>query len=201
MPYITEEIWQHLSDKVSYPSIIDQVSIMKASYPGVRPEWLDEEVENRFGLLKDVIVALRTIRSENNVPPDKTGTALIIPANPADEAWLSSQSGLINLFVRLSRTTVDPHAAKPKFAGQAVVRGNNIFLELEGLIDRTVEIERLTKEIDHQAKIAESARQRLSNESFVSRAPAAVVDKEKEKLQSILHNLEKLEKSLAALKG
>jgi valyl-tRNA synthetase len=201
MPFITEEIWGHLREAVNYPALIDHPSIMHAAYPVCREEWFDNQQEERFALLKEIIVALRTIRSENNIPPDKIGRAIIVPATLQDSAWLETQTGLINMFARLSATTVNSHAPKPRFAGQSVVRGTSVYLELEGLIDRAVEMDRLTKEIEHQRTIAEGARQRLSNESFVSRAPAAVVQKEKEKYSGILTNIDKLEKSLLMFKG
>jgi valyl-tRNA synthetase len=201
MPFITEEIWQNLRQSVAYPALIDHETIMLAAYPVEQPGWINDAQEEQFELLKEVIVALRTIRAENNIPPDKSGTAIIVPATPADSAWLSSQTALINMFARLSHASIDPHAVKPKFAGQAVVRGVTVYLELEGLIDRRVETERLTKEIDHHRAVAQAAHERLGNESFISRAPAAVVEKEKEKYQSILQTIEKLEKSLQAIKG
>ena len=79
--------------------------------------------------------------------------------------------------------------------------GTQVYLSLEGLIDKKVEIDRLSKEIDHTRKLAESTKQRLENESFVAKAPQDVVIKEKEKLQGLFSNLEKLEKNLAALKS
>ncbi|MFP4417701.1 MAG: valine--tRNA ligase [Chitinivibrionales bacterium] len=201
MPYITDQIWTHLQEKVTCPEIIDNEFIMLSQYPQTQPIYIDSEFEKQFGLLQEVITSLRTIRSENNVPPDKKGTAVIIPADESTALWLSSQVGLINLFARLTKTTVDTKAEKPGFAGQAVVRGHQVVIELEGLIDKNVEIERLTKEIDHTEKMARSTKQRLENENFVKRAPAEVVEKEREKYDGLLLNLEKLHKSLSTLKG
>jgi valyl-tRNA synthetase len=200
MPFITEEIWSALREKVAYPGLIDDESIMHASYPQAAQDRIDTEVSGGFDLVKDVIVALRTIRSENNVPPEKKGTAVIVPVDEHEEQWLASQIPLINMFGRLSGTTVSLTAKKPGFAGQSVVRGVQVFLELEGLIDRQVEIDRLTKEIERQSGLANGTRKRLDNESFVSKAPAEVVERERSKLEGIELNLEKLEKSLKALK-
>ncbi|MFP4242391.1 MAG: valine--tRNA ligase [Chitinispirillaceae bacterium] len=196
MPFLTEEIWNHLRDKITFPEIIDSESIMMGAYPVFNEDLIDDETESSFDFLKEIIVALRTIRSENNVPPDKTGTATVIPVDEKTSEWLRSQKSVINQFVRLSDTTVDIHARKPGFAGSAVVRGNQIFLSLEGLIDKNVEIERLTKELERLKGMAEGTKKRLENENFVSRAPENVVRKEKEKYEGILLNLEKIEKSL-----
>ena len=199
MPFITEEIWSFLREKISFDKVIDAESIMLASYPVPNTSLVDEQMEGDFDLLKSCIVALRTIRSENNVPPDKTGTAVIIPADKEAEAWLSSQTPTINLFAKLSETVVSTNARKPEFAGSSVIRGNQIFLSLEGLIDKKVEIDRLTKEVARLKSMADGAKARLESESFVSRAPKEVVDKEREKYQGILVNLEKTEKALASL--
>ncbi|GBU22613.1 valyl-tRNA synthetase [Fibrobacteres bacterium R8-0-B4] len=199
MPFITEEIWSFLREKMSFDGVIDSESIMLASYPIPDLSLVNEKMENDFDLLKSCIVALRTIRSENNVPPDKIGTAVIIPADKKAEAWLSSQIATINLFAKLSDTTININAQKPGFAGSSVIMGNQIFLSLEGLIDKQVEKDRLTKEVARLKSMADGAKARLESENFISRAPKEVVDKEREKYQGILVNLEKTEKALAGL--
>ncbi|MCL2183659.1 MAG: valine--tRNA ligase [Chitinispirillia bacterium] len=199
MPFITEEIWSHLRQKMTFENIIDSESIMLAKYPEPEPSLINESMESDFDLLKSCITALRTIRSENNIPPDKTGTAVIIPAGKAASSWLASQTAVINTFARLSETVVDENARKPGFAGSAVVRGNQIFLSLEGLIDKKVEIDRLTKEVARLKSMANNTKAKLESENFASRAPADVVEKEREKYQGILVNLEKTEKALKDL--
>jgi len=200
MPYITEEIWGHLRTKMTFKDVIDSESIMLAKYPSPEPSLINESLETNFDLLKSCIVALRTIRSENNIPPDKTGTAVIIPTDKETSAWLASQTATINTFARLSETTVDVNAQKPGFAGSAVVRGNQIFLSLEGLIDKKVEIDRLTKEVARLKSMAAATKAKLESENFAARAPADVVEKEREKYQGILVNLEKTEKALEDLR-
>ncbi len=201
MPFITDEIWSQLREKVTYPQLIDNEFIMLSEYPESQPAWIDTEIESRFEALQEIITSLRIIRSENNVPPDKKGTAIIIPSDEESSSWLRGQIPLINLFARLTKTTVDTKAEKPGFAGQAVVRGHQVFIELQGLIDKEVEIERLTKEISHLEKMAQGTQKRLENENFVRRAPQDVVQKEREKYDGIVLNLEKLRKSLSTLKG
>ena len=198
MPFITEEIWSHLRERVTYPMPIDSESIMRASYPQAAPGSIDGKIETQFAQLQEVITALRTIRAENNIPPDKKGSAVIIPAGSDDESWLRSQRAVINLFAKLSETIVDAQAAKPKLAGQAVVRGTQVFLSLEGLIDKDIEIARLDKEIAKTANLIGSTEARLGSSSFVDKAPKEIVEKEREKLAGLKQNLEKLAKSLAA---
>ena len=199
MPFITEEIWEHLRASVDYPTLIDKEIIADASFPSFNPALHDEKVEKDFSLLQDVVVALRTIRAENNIPPDKKGNAVIVPSTLDEQRMLSSHAPIIAMFARLSEVLVDCSAKKPAFAGQSVVKGTQIYLILEGLIDKKVEHERLSKEIARMSKLAESTRIRLENSNFTDKAPAEVLQKEKEKYQGILRNLEKLEKNLALL--
>jgi valyl-tRNA synthetase len=172
---------------------------MKASYPIEDIARANAGVESEFLLLKDVITALRTIRSENNIPPDKKGRAVIVPSSPDAARLLSPHVNEINMFCRLNETVVDTAAKRPGFAGQAVVLGHQVYLELEGLIDKQVERDRISKEIAKTAKFAEATKARLSNPNFAGKAPPDVVKKENEKYLGIIENLEKLKKSLEAL--
>lgn len=201
MPFITEEIWSHLRQKVTFPSVIDNETIMKSVFPLADKTLINISVEQKFVNLQDIITALRTIRSENNIPPDKIGKAVIIPANKESADWMMKQNALVKMFAKLSEVTIGIDLAKPAFAGSAVVMGCQIYLSLEGLIDRNGEIERLTKEIERVRNLADGTKKRLENESFVSRAPEDIVAKEKEKYHGLLTNLEKLENNLAALKS
>ena len=199
MPFITEEIWQHVRNTVTYPALLDSDTIVLASFPVVNEQMIDDATEKNFELVQEIIVALRTIRAENNIPPDKKGNAVIIPAGAAEETMLAAHTGMISMFAKLSGTVVSLDAHKPSFAGQSVVKGTQVFLVFEGLIDKNVERERINKEIDRIKSLAESTRIRLTSGSFADKAPPVVVLKEQEKYQGILRNLEKLENNLAAL--
>jgi valyl-tRNA synthetase len=199
MPFITEEIFSHLKERVTFPGVTNADSIVAAPWPVKNDDLTDETIEEKFSLVKEVIVALRTIRSENNVPPDKWGNAVIITTDEENAAWLTVQSALINRFAKLSETIIGPKVQKPSFAGSAVVAGHEVYISFEGLIDPNIEIERLTKEAQRIRGLVEGTKKRLKNKSFADKAPAAIVEKEKEKLEGLLLNLEKVESNLAAL--
>jgi valyl-tRNA synthetase len=198
MPFITEEIWSNLRNLVSFPAVVDSESIMFGWYPQADETLIDTITDTRFGLLQQIVTALRTIRSENNIPPDKLGSAVIIPVDGDFEKWLSSQVQLINQFAKLTETVISVTAVKPSFAGSSVVMGTQVYLSLEGLIDRQIEIDRITKEIARVKGMIQAVQGKLENESFVARAPLDVVAKEREKCQGLVENLEKLEKNLSA---
>jgi valyl-tRNA synthetase len=199
MPFITEEIYSTLKTKIGYDALLDAEFIINSAYPKADGSMISKEIEREFTILKDVIIALRTIRSENNIPPDKKGRAIIIPASPDVKTILTSHIVEINMFCRLNETVIDMAAARPQFSGQAVVMGSEVYLELAGLIDKQVERDRIGKEIAKTEKLAQGTKVRLENPSFADKAPPEVVQKEKEKYQGILENLEKLKKSLLAL--
>jgi valyl-tRNA synthetase len=201
MPFVTEEIWGNLRATFRYPARLDAESVLESSFPGESAGRIDAAIDAQFGMLQEVIVALRTIRSENNVPPDKKGEAIVIPERAEHAEWLREQKALIEMFGKLSSLTIDTAATKPAFAGQGVVRGCQVFLQLEGLIDRAVEMDRLGRELERLNKLVQSTAARLESPSFAGKAPADVVAREKEKYQGLLANRDKVEHSLAALKG
>ncbi|MBD3320245.1 MAG: valine--tRNA ligase [Chitinivibrionales bacterium] len=201
MPFITEALWGHLRQNVRWPEYIDHEFIMKASFPTCEHRLIDDETDREFDVLKNVITALRTIRSENNIPPDKKGIAVIIPETRQTEEWLNTHSDMITMFARLSSATIDRSASKPSFAGQRVVNECQIFLLLKGLIDKDVEIARLTKEIARLDALTKGAAHRLENQAFINKAPADVIEREKEKYQSFLKTRGKLQKSLESMKA
>jgi valyl-tRNA synthetase len=199
MPFITEEIWQALGEKIEFPLLHNGDSIQNAAWPVAESSFVNPVVEKEFSLLMDIITALRTIRSENNIPPDKKGRAVVIPSNADNARLLLPHVSEINSFCKLSETVIDVAAARPGFAGSSVVLGNQVYLELEGLIDKQVEIDRISKDISKTERLAESTKARLANPSFSDKAPPEVVKKENEKYLGILENLKKLKKSLADL--
>jgi valyl-tRNA synthetase len=200
MPFITEEIYHHLSGTISFPGVTSPGSIMDAPWPGSDAALTDPDIEAKFSLVKDCVVALRTIKAENNVPPDKWGSGVIITVDAATAEWLRSQAAIINRFAKLTETVIAPDAAKPGFAGSSVVAGNQVFISLEGLIDLQVEIDRLGREEERLRGLIDGTQKRLSNPGFADKAPAEVIAKEKEKLAGLRLNLEKVEHNLAELR-
>ena len=205
MPFITEEIAFHIHNSLNSPEKSGMYTPFLSGESSVWPEKAesrtDPEIDVKFSLVKDCIVALRTIRSENNIPPGKEGTAVIITTDETTAEWLQSQSGLIRQFCRLEACRIGTAVEKPAFAGSAVVGGNQLYISFEGLIDKAVEIDRLAKEAERIQKMVENTEKRLSNSSFVDRAPADIVAKEREKLDGLRLNLEKVEQNLATLRS
>ncbi|GAW93314.1 valine--tRNA ligase [Calderihabitans maritimus] len=194
MPFITEEIWHHLPQ--------DRESIMIASWPEDEPEREDREAEQKMELLMNVIRAVRNLRSEMNVPPNRQAE-VILAANSAEALKILEEgmSYLKNLANAAPVTLRERIEEKPAKAATAVENGIEIFMPLEGLIDIDREVERLEKELAEVKQELERVKKKLSNEGFLSKAPREIVDKEKAKKLEFERKQQILEQRLSMLKG
>ena len=190
MPFLTEELWHSLpgteGDVIVSPW---PVPARGASHP---------EAEARIALLKEVVGAVRNLRSEMNIAPARKA-AIRIRASGPDAAVLEKQRDLILLLGRGESLEVGPDVAKPKVAASAVVRNHEIFLPLEGLIDVEVERARLRKEYERVLREFDVSRRKLQNEDFLGKAKKDVVDREREKFETLGTTKEKLERNLEVL--
>jgi valyl-tRNA synthetase len=193
MPFVTEELWQNIRTRNSGETImLSQLVIADTSL-------IDKQVEDEMAFVQSVIESLRNIRGEMNIAPSRE-ISLTMKLSPARHAEsLKQYEGYLQRLARVTSVTYVTDGARPKLAASAVVQGEELFVPLEGLIDIDVEKARLKKEIDRMTGVLNGIRNKLSNESFVSRAPKDVVEKEKEKQASFETNLEKLQKSFDAL--
>jgi valyl-tRNA synthetase len=182
MPFITEELWQHLSDRQGK-------SLVRATFPIVDERWIEPKVESDMSFVQEVINALRNIRGENNIPPSAD---IHVHVRPSTEHRELVFEGYAQYLKKLARVV-------PKLAAGAVVQGAEIFVPLAGLIDVDSEKARLEKEIARLQQLAEGVEKKLSNPQFVERAPKEVVEKEREKGESFKASVEKLRRNLEQL--
>jgi valyl-tRNA synthetase len=193
MPFITEEIWQQLPKPSVAPG-----SVMITAFPAAEERFLDPDAERQMGLVVDVSVAVRAIRSEYNVPPSQT-VAVMVRADGERRAILA---GLVEMVERATRAKVTLVDALPeaKNAAKAVVGGDvELMVPLAGLIDVAAEKARLEKDARKADKEIDTLSRKLSNASFVERAPAEVVDKERARLEEETARATRLRTALAAL--
>ncbi len=188
MPFITEEIWQHLPGA--------EGTIMKASYPAGQEEKIDKEVEEKMGLFMDIVRNIRNIRSEMGVAPSKKALALFYMEDQAKEDFISQVSSYMKSLASLEEIEIIRDKDKTGKSATGVVKGYEFFLPLEDLIDLDKESERLEKEIIRLEKEVERIDKKLSNAGFTSKAPAQVIEKEKEKREGYLTDLNLVRKRL-----
>ncbi|MPS48155.1 valine--tRNA ligase [Methylobacillus sp.] len=189
MPFITEEIWQIVGPLSGRTG----PSIMLEQYPVSQPAKLDEQAEAWVALLKESVDACRSLRGEMNVSP-----AARVPLIAAgDDEKLAAYAPYLKALAKLS--DVEIMAELPEAEAPVALAGDfKLMLKIE--IDVTAERERLGKEISRLEGEVAKAQAKLENESFVARAPAAVVEQEKARLAAFSDTLSKLQAQLAKLK-
>ncbi|WP_077616557.1 valine--tRNA ligase [Caenibacillus caldisaponilyticus] len=193
MPFITEEIWQHLPHEGE--------TIMKSAWPEVRSEWTDPKAESDMALLQNVIRAVRNIRAEKDVAPSKPVDLVIKPAGEDERATLETHRAYLERFCNPNSLIIDLAATAPDKSVTAVVTGAELYLPLSGLIDIEEEIKRLRSELKKLDAEVERVQKKLANEGFVKKAPAAVVEKEREKERDYLEKREKVRERIRELEG
>ncbi len=170
MPFITEEIWQKLG--------IEEETIMLSDFPVEDKALIDKETEDEFDYLKEIITAIRNIRGEANVSPAKK-IEVIFKAISNDEREILKNNGkILDKLANVEKYRFTPEAEIPELAGFRLVETTEIYVPLADLIDKKKEIAKLEKDIEKTQKELDKVLGKLSNESFVSKAPQAIIDKE-----------------------
>jgi valyl-tRNA synthetase len=193
MPFITEEIWQQL------PGRKENESIMIAEFPKPDERYDDETVADQMTLVVEVVNALRNIRGEMNLPPGEQVTALFRTKNGEVENRLRENQSFIQFLALVNEFKFGPDLEKPLYGAFMVVRDIEIFVPM----DRSrmeEEAKRLQKEISKIEKESAFVMKKLSNEQFLSKAPASVVREVKEKALEFDSQRAKLEESLNKIK-
>ncbi|MBA4113593.1 MAG: valine--tRNA ligase [Verminephrobacter sp.] len=193
IPFITEELWQ----KVAPVAGRSGPSVSIAAYPQAQPERIDEAAEAHVARLKSVVDACRTLRGEMNVSP---ATRLPLYA-VGDAEFLRGAAPVLQALAKLSEVKVFDDEAQWAQAAQAapVAMAGEARLCLHMEIDVAAEKARLSKEAARIEGEMTKARAKLSNEAFVAKAPAAVLDQEKKRLADFGATLERLQGQLARL--
>ena len=177
MPFITEEIWQHLPHEGE--------TIMLASWPTVEEGYVDKDIEAQMEAVMEMVRAVRNIRGEKKVPPGRE-VAAIIHADDEGLALVGEVEGYLKVLAKIGDLELAPLGApQPEKAVTAVAGGVEIYLPLAGLVDLEQEIARLKKELETTEQEIARAQGKLANEGFVNKAPAKIVEKERQKLAAL----------------
>ena len=186
MPFITEELWQHLADRK------EGETIMYAATP--KAEAYDAAFLERFDLAREAIVAIRGVRAQKNIPP-KEALALKVKASFPQEML-----PVVAKLAGLSGTEVVEDFGDTAMGVALLVRTAELFVPLTGLVNADEEIAKLEAELAHKKGFLEGVRRKLSNEQFVAHAPEAVVAVERKKEADALSAIESIENQLKALR-
>ena len=193
IPFITEEIWQSLNEDNK------RRSIMKADFPSSNDWRVDDEIVANTEWLKNIVSSVRQIRSEMNIPPNESIKIIINDASNTDSRRLESLgSFILNLASVESITQKDTSDDIPKSAF-ALLNQMKIYIPLEGLVDIEEEKARLEKKLVKLNQELKSVQDRLSNDTFIEKAPTEVVEELKGKLKSLMSDQTRIEEQIKLL--
>ena len=195
MPFVTEEIWSIM------PTV--KGSIMEAGFPfdetlidTVRNIGVEEKISYAFAL----VTAIRNIRGEMNIAPSAELNVSMQTPDDNEKQFIQENSSIIKNLSRLESLVVSGMGEPPASCAAAVVSGTIIYVSLKGVIDFDKEEQRLEKELEKVTKELLSVSKRLSNESFLDKAPEDVVDKVRLQKDALEDKAEKLKVNLDKIK-
>jgi valyl-tRNA synthetase len=199
MPFVTEEIWQHL--KAAWPqgeAWGDALIIRR--WPSADAAALDEQAEAEMGLLMDLIRQARNARTEFDVPAGKRIPAIVAAGGRLP--MVEAQRGLLTFLARLDETQLTIAAGlseKPRQAVALVAGDVEAYLPLAGLVDLEQELARLRKAVAEADQEIRQAEGRLANEAFTAKAPPHVVQQQRDRLAAHQERRDRLQTRLDAL--
>ena len=185
MPFITEELWQHLAERKEGESLM--VS------PMTKPEAADEELIKQFEVVKGIISNVRSIRLQKNIAQKEPLELQVVGESP-----VSAFHAVIVKMCNLS--AIQSVEAKADGAASFMVGTTEYAVPLGNLIDVEAEIARMEAELKHKEGFLQGVLKKLGNEKFVSNAPAAVIELERKKQADAESIIKSLKESIAALK-
>jgi valyl-tRNA synthetase len=201
MPFITEKLWDRLN-AVAPERSVDGLTLppsellVSASWPKADPGAIDQDAEASFARVQDAVAMVREVRATNKVPPRQQ---VDVSVKVSDEVYakLKPNQGVLETLANVKVVVVGPNVEKPADAA-AVVRPN-IEVYLHGQLDSESEKTRLTMRAEELDKQIKNLRGRLSNESYVSKAPEKLVNETKQQLADAEAEAEKVAEQLSGL--
>jgi len=189
MPFITEEIWQLISERKPGESLM--VSLMPV------PESYDKKLRRHFGEIKEVITNIRSIRKEKNIAP-KEALKLMVKSSEGSKYRKYLEPVIIKL-ATLSEVALIQEEAEG--AVSFIVKNVEYFVPVGSMVDAGEELKKLEEELNYTRGFLKSVEKKLSNERFVQHAPEQVVEKERQKLADAEGKVSVLEGQIKKLKG
>jgi len=189
MPFVTEEIFCTVQD--------EEESIMVSTWPEFREEWNFEKEENEIETIKEAVRGIRNVRAEMNVPPSKKAKVFVVTENQEIQDIFNSSKVFFATLGYASEVTVQADKTGiSDDAVSAVIPNAVIYMPFAELVDIEKEIERLKKEEERLAKEIARVTGMLGNEKFVSKAPEAKINEEKEKLVKYTQMMDQVKERL-----
>ena len=197
MPFVSEEIWQLVAPLAGRTA----PSVMLETYPVPQPERVSGDAVEHMTWLKDVILAIRRVRGELDLPPGRRIPIKLVAPSDTERERLVTGGAYVRALARVEAIDIlEPGDPAPK-AATALLGELEILVPLEGIIDKDAEVERLERQLVKLAKNLSRSRAKLENPSFRDRAPADVVEKERLRTAEMESSAGKLETQLEMLRS
>ena len=194
MPYLTEEIWLRLAPLIGN----DGETIMLEPFPTRSSDAHDQQADAALAWIKSFVLGVRRIRAEYDIAPSKEIPVLIHGGTEIEREYFAQGARYIQGLTRCAEIEILEQTYAEQ-AATAIAGETSIFIPMSDLIDRDAEIERLKKELTRLEDERAKAEKKLQNPAFVEKAPAAIVDKQRAKLDEVNDNIVKLSDQLAKL--
>ncbi|MGD8941532.1 MAG: valine--tRNA ligase, partial [Gammaproteobacteria bacterium] len=197
MPYISEEIWQRVAPLADAQG----ETIMTQCFPQPEEDKIDHQAIAEIEWVKQFILGIRQIRGEMNINPGKPVPVLLQDGSDNDQHLLNKHQRYIQFLAKTESLTWLNTGDEAPEASTCLVGNMKVLIPLAGLIDKEAEISRLTKELDKLQKELERLDGKLNNANFVDKAPAQVVDKEKQRRAETASAMENLQEQLKRIQS
>jgi valyl-tRNA synthetase len=204
IPFITEEVWQLLGRIAPVRGLASTApaaeSIMAARWPAAELKWRDETIESRFAGFQSVLGALREIRSRQGISP-KQSIAFSVRCDEEMTKLLRPLETYFRSMAEARNAGWGPDVKPPTTAATVSLPSMEVYVDLHGFIDVDAEIARNEKQLKKLTSLIQGKEKKLANKNFVERAPADVVQRERDSLAGMRQQLALVETALAELRG
>ncbi|HAI68994.1 MAG TPA: valine--tRNA ligase [Gammaproteobacteria bacterium] len=195
-PFITEELWQRVAP-LAKPALFQKESaqtIMLQAYPQPQADKIDKPAEGEIEWIKQFVLGVRRIRAEMDIAPSKPLPVLLQNGSADDQQkWQTHQSFITHLARLNSVTWLEANREEAPESAMALVGEMRVLIPLAGLIDVEAELKRLNKEMEKLKKELAKCTAKLNNPKFTKRAPADIVEKERQRVTEMSASLQQLE--------
>lgn len=199
MPYITEEIWHktrpYINDKEN------KSSIMISAYPEFNADLVDQDALNNVAAVQSIISSLRNLRSEMNIEPSKRLNVFIDGMHNTDTAIINQHQKMIMSLAKLDSIQAIDDTLNVNECASTVCQHMTLLVPLGDVIDAAAETERLTREQEKVQKDIDKLAGQLNNANFMDRAPAAVVEKNKQDYAKLIETQKQISLQLEKFKA
>jgi valyl-tRNA synthetase len=196
MPFVTEEIFRAL------PRAEDDTApmLIVAAWPDVAAlaAFADPDAEASMSLMQEVVTSVRAVRARFRVPPSAK-VDLVVKAQPSDALLIEAEVAYLRELAGVATFEVGPEAIRPAHSAVDVVRGMELYVPLEGLVDLPAERARIAKELDRARGDHEKLTKKLGNEGFLAKAAPEVIEKDRARAADLADEVGKLTAQLSEL--